>query len=73
MKVLIPILKKYRREAVLAPFFKLVEALLELLVPLIMARIIDRGIASGDRLYVLQQSGLRSILRPRRQCGSAVS
>ena len=62
MKVLIPILKKYRREAVLAPFFKLVEALLELLVPLIMARIIDRGIASGDRLYVLQQSGLLLLL-----------
>ena len=62
MKVLLPILKKYRREAVLAPFFKLVEALLELLVPLIMARIIDRGIASGDRLYVLQQSGLLLLL-----------
>ena len=62
MKVLLPILKKYRREAVLAPFFKLVEALLELLVPLIMARIIDRGIASGDQLYVLQQSGLLLLL-----------
>lgn len=58
MKVLLPILKKYRREAVLAPLFKLVEALLELLVPLIMARIIDRGIATGDRGYVLQQSAL---------------
>ncbi len=58
MKVLLPILKKYRREAVLAPLFKLVEALLELLVPLIMARIIDRGIATGDRGSVLQQSAL---------------
>ena len=62
MKVLLPILKKYRREAVLAPHFKLVEALLELIVPLIMARIIDRGIAMGDRGYVLQQSALLLLL-----------
>ena len=62
MKVLLPILKKYRREAVLAPLFKLVEALLELIVSLIMARIIDRGIAMGDRGYVLQQSALLLLL-----------
>ena len=62
MKVLLPILKKYRREAVLAPLFKLVEALLELIVPLIMARLIDRGIAMGDRGYVLQQSALLLLL-----------
>lgn len=62
MKVLLPILKKYRREALLAPFFKLVEALLELLVPLIMASMIDRGIANGDRIYVLRQSGLLLVL-----------
>lgn len=62
MKVLLPILKKYRREAVLAPLFKLVEALLELIVPLIMARLIDRGIAMGDRSYVLQQSALLLLL-----------
>lgn len=62
MKVLLPILKKYRREAVLAPLFKLVEALLELIVPLIMAQIIDRGIAMGDRGYVLQRSALLLLL-----------
>ena len=62
MKVLLPILKKYRREAVLAPLFKLVEALLELIVPLIMAQIIDCGIAMGDRGYVLQQSALLLLL-----------
>ena len=62
MKVLLPILKKYRREAVLAPLFKLVEALLELIVPLIMAQIIDRGSAMGDRGYVLQQSALLLLL-----------
>lgn len=62
MKVLLPILKKYRREAVLAPLFKLVEALLELIVPLIMAQIIDRGIAMGNRGYVLQQSALLLLL-----------
>ena len=62
MKVLLPILKKYRREAVLAPLFKLVEALLELIVPLIMAQLIDRGIAMGDCGYVLQQSALLLLL-----------
>lgn len=73
MRVLLPILKKYRREAVLAPLFKLVEALLELIVPLIMARIIDRGIATGNRLYVLQQSGLLLLLGAAGLCFSIVA
>lgn len=45
-------LSRYRVECVLAPLFKLLEAVFELLVPLVMANIIDVGIASGDRGYV---------------------
>ena len=73
MRVLLPILKKYRREAVLAPLFKLVEALLELMVPLIMARIIDKGIAEGNKLYVLQQSGLLILLGAAGLCFSIIA
>ncbi len=52
MKELLPFLKPYRKETFLAPLFKLFEALLELLVPLVVADIIDRGIAGGDAAYV---------------------
>ena len=52
MTSLIKYLKPYRKEAVLAPLFKLLEASFELLVPLVMARIIDIGIAQGNRSYV---------------------
>lgn len=52
MKYLFSCLKTYRREAILAPLFKLLEASLELVVPLIVALIVDRGIASGDRQFI---------------------
>jgi len=45
-------LKKYVREAILAPLFKLLEAAFELLVPLVISGIIDTGITNGDRLYI---------------------
>ncbi len=48
MKRLFVFLKDYKKETVLAPLFKLLEAFFELLVPLVMAGIIDRGIGSGD-------------------------
>ena len=48
MKKLLVYLRAYRRESILGPLFKLLEAALELLVPLIVASIIDRGIAAGD-------------------------
>ncbi len=54
MKTLFPFLKPYRRECVLSPLFKLFEAILELLVPLIMAAIIDYGISMRDTGYVLR-------------------
>lgn len=54
MKTLFPFLKPYRKECVLAPLFKLLEALLELFVPLLMAAIIDKGIVARDSGYVLR-------------------
>lgn len=45
-------LKDYKKESVLAPLFKLLEAFFELLVPLVMASIIDRGIADSDMGYI---------------------
>lgn len=45
-------LKDYKRESILAPLFKLLEAFFELLVPLVMANIIDRGIAESDMGYI---------------------
>ncbi len=52
MKKLLVYLKDYKKETVLAPLFKLLEAFFELLVPLAVAGIIDRGIEGGDRGYI---------------------
>ena len=52
MKKLLVYLKDYKMESVLGPLFKLLEATFELIVPLVMARIIDVGIAHGDKSYI---------------------
>lgn len=52
MKKLLVYLKDYKKETVLAPLFKLLEAFFELLVPLAVAGIIDRGIEGGDKGYI---------------------
>ena len=49
MKSLLKYLKDYKKESVLAPLFKMLEASFELLVPLVMAAVIDVGIAQEDR------------------------
>lgn len=54
MKKLFVYLKEYRRESVLGPLFKLLEAGFELIVPLVVAAIIDRGIREADRGYVIK-------------------
>ncbi len=54
MKKLLVYLKGYERETVLAPLFKMLEALFELFVPLVMAAIIDTGIANQNRGYVVR-------------------
>lgn len=58
MKRLLRYFKGCRKEAVLAPFFKIIEAIFELLVPLVVAAIIDKGIPNGDRGYILAMCGV---------------
>jgi len=57
-----PYLKPYLKETILAPLFKLFEAILELLVPLIMAVIIDKGIENQDTSLILGQGGILIVL-----------
>lgn len=54
MKHLLSCLKTYRKEAILSPLFKLLEAAMELIVPLVVAAIVDVGIANGDKGYVTE-------------------
>ena len=53
-----PYLKPYLKETILAPLFKLFEAILELFVPLIMAVIIDKGIGNQDTSLILRQGAI---------------
>ena len=62
MKKLLPFIKNYRIETVLAPLFKMFEALLELFVPLVVKRIIDVGILNGDISYILKMCLLLTLL-----------
>lgn len=55
-------LKGYGKESVIAPLFKMLEALFDLFVPLVMADIINTGIASGDSAYIWQRCGLLVLL-----------
>ncbi len=56
MKNLFKYLKSYTLEAILGPLFKLLEAMFELFVPLVVADIIDHGIAGGDKSYIIGRS-----------------
>ncbi|MBQ7406294.1 MAG: ABC transporter ATP-binding protein [Clostridia bacterium] len=56
MKKLLKHMRGYEKECVLGPLFKLFEATLELLVPLVVAALIDKGIAGGDRPFVLRMA-----------------
>lgn len=58
MKSLLKYLKDYKKETILAPLFKMLEASFELFVPLVMAAIIDTGIANGDKGYILKMGGI---------------
>ncbi|MFR1226515.1 MAG: ABC transporter ATP-binding protein [Mediterraneibacter faecis] len=54
MKTLLAYLKGYKKESILAPLFKMLEASFELFVPLVMAAIIDEGIANQDKPYIVK-------------------
>ncbi len=58
MRYLLPYIKKYKKETVIAPLFKCLEACFDLLVPLIVADIIDIGIKNGDTGYILGRFAL---------------
>ena len=58
MKSLLKYLKDYKKETILAPLFKMLEASFELFVPLVMAAIIDTGIANGDKGYIIKMGGI---------------
>lgn len=62
LKKLLEFMKNYKRETVLAPLFKMFEALLELFVPLVVKRIIDVGIANSDVTYILKMCLLLALL-----------
>lgn len=62
MKRLLVYLKNYKKECVLAPLFKMLEASFELMVPLVMARIMDIGIAENNMPYIWKMAGVLLLL-----------
>lgn len=62
MRKLLVYLKDYKKECIFAPLFKLLEASFELIVPLVMAAIIDKGIGGADRGYILKMGGILVLL-----------
>ena len=62
MKKLLPYLKGSRTQCVLAPLFKMFEAILELFVPLVIANIIDKGIGFGDKGYIFKMCAVLIVL-----------
>lgn len=62
MKRLLVFLKNYKKELIFGPFFKLLEAIFELIVPVVMAKIIDNGIGNNDSGYIFKMSGVIVLL-----------
>ena len=55
-------LKNYKKESIIGPLFKLIEACFELAVPLVMANIIDVGIKNQDKPYIYKMGGVLVLL-----------
>lgn len=62
MKRILGYLKYYKKEAIIGPIFKFTEAVFELIVPLVMAKIIDVGIKNGDTIYIYKMGGVMILL-----------
>ncbi len=62
MKSIFKYMKDYKKESILAPLFKMLEASFELMVPLVMAAIIDSGIENGDTAYILKMGAVLVLL-----------
>ena len=59
---LLKYLKKYLKETIIAPFFKVLEVCFELLTPIVIASVIDNGIALGDKGHILKMCGILAVL-----------
>ena len=55
MRSLAIYLKNYKKESILAPFFKFLEVVFDLLVPVVIAQIIDVGITGNNRPYIIER------------------
>lgn len=62
MKKILYFLNDYKKESVIAPLFKMLEAIFELIVPLVVAQIIDIGISTGDTGYIFERCGVLILL-----------
>lgn len=62
MKRLFPFLKTYRLQLTIGPFFKLSEAVLELLIPTLMALLIDKGVNAGNSAYILKMGAVMLVI-----------
>lgn len=62
MSNLYPYLKKYKKHLVLGPIFKLLEAIFELIVPYVMAKLIDKGINNANKTFIFEMGGILVLL-----------
>ena len=62
MKRLLGYMGEYKKESILGPLFKMLEASFELMVPLVMAKVIDVGIRTQDLPYILKMGGILVLL-----------
>ena len=62
MIALLKYAKKYRVQMVIGPVFKLIEAIFELFLPLLMAKLIDNGINKGDTVYIYKMGGFMLLM-----------
>jgi ATP-binding cassette, subfamily B, multidrug efflux pump len=65
-------LKKYRRQVIIGPIFKLIEAIFELIVPIITAEMIDNGVRKGDVPYIWRMGGIMLLLGITGLCSALV-
>lgn len=72
MNRLIPFLKPYKKECLLGPLFKLFEAILELILPTIMALIINKGVILRDMTYVFKMGSVMLLMSILGFCSSMV-
>ena len=64
MRSLAIYLKSYKKESILAPFFKFLDVVFDLLVPVVIAKIFDVGITGNDRPYIIERFLYMCILPP---------